>query len=86
MSAPNTEEGLQIIPQLQPDAIIACDDARYDAGNCTAASTPGNRIIPVIIAPLSMTRNCLSLGASQYVSKPVTPKPCSGLTAAPDLE
>lgn len=76
MSAPNTEEGLQIIPQLQPDAIIldvmmpGIDGWELLQRLRTRRET---EFIPVIICSvINDPELAFALGASQYVSKPVT--------------
>jgi len=76
MSAPNTEEGLEIIPQLQPDAIIldvmmpGIDGWELLQRLRTRRET---EFIPVIICSvINDPELAFALGASQYVSKPVT--------------
>jgi CheY-like chemotaxis protein len=76
ISAPNTEEGLQIIPQLQPDAIIldvmmpGIDGWELLQRLRTRRET---EFIPVIICSvINDPELAFALGASQYVSKPVT--------------
>ena len=76
MSAPNTEEGLQLIPQLQPDAIIldvmmpGIDGWELLQRLRTRRETA---FIPVIICSvINDPELAFALGASQYVAKPVT--------------
>jgi CheY-like chemotaxis protein len=76
MSAPNTEEGLQIILQLQPDAIIldvmmpGIDGWELLQRLRTRTETES---IPVIICSvINDPELAFALGASQYVPKPVT--------------
>lgn len=76
MSTPNTEEGLQTIPQLQPDAIIldvmmpGLDGWELLQRLRTRNET---KSIPVIICSvINDPELAFALGASQYVSKPVT--------------
>jgi CheY-like chemotaxis protein len=76
ISAPNTEEGLQIIPQLQPDAIIldvmmpGIDGWELLQRIRTRRET---EFIPVIICSvINDPELAFALGASQYVSKPIT--------------
>jgi len=76
MSAPNTEEGLQLIPQLQPDAILldvmmpGIDGWELLQRLRTRRETA---FIPVIICSvINDPELAFALGASQYVSKPVT--------------
>ncbi|MBZ0285530.1 MAG: response regulator [Anaerolineae bacterium] len=76
MSVPNTEDGLQIIQQLQPDAIIldvmmpGIDGWELLQRLRTRAET---KFIPVIICSvINDSELAFALGASQYVPKPVT--------------
>ncbi len=76
MSVPNSEQGLQIIPQLQPDAIIldvmmpGIDGWELLQRLRTRRETA---FIPVIICSvINDPELAFALGASQYVSKPVT--------------
>jgi len=76
MSAPNTEEGLQRIPQLQPDAIILDVMMPGIDGWEVLQRLRTNRetqSIPVIICSvINDPELAFALGASQYVAKPVT--------------
>lgn len=76
MSAPNTEAGLQLIQQLQPDAIIldvmmpGIDGWEVLQRLRTCRETQS---IPVIICSvINDPELAFALGASQYVAKPVT--------------
>jgi CheY-like chemotaxis protein len=76
MSIPNTEAGLQMIQQLQPDAIIldvmmpGIDGWEILQRLRTRAET---QFIPVIICSvINDAELAFALGASQYVPKPVT--------------
>jgi CheY-like chemotaxis protein len=76
VSAPNTEEGLQIIQQLKPDAIIldvmmpGIDGWELLQRLRTRSET---QAIPVIICSvINDPELAFALGASQYVPKPVT--------------
>ena len=76
MSAPNTEEGLQIVPQLQPDAILL--DVMMPGIDGWEVlqrlrTRPETASIPVIICSvINDPELAFALGASQYVPKPVT--------------
>lgn len=76
MSVPNSEQGLQLIPQLQPDAIIldvmmpGIDGWELLQRLRTRRETT---LIPVIICSvINDPELAFALGASQYISKPVT--------------
>lgn len=76
MSVPNTEEGLQTIRQLQPDAIIldvmmpGIDGWELLQRLRTHSET---ELIPVIICSvINDPELAYALGASQYVLKPIT--------------
>jgi CheY-like chemotaxis protein len=76
MSVPNSEQGLEIIPQLQPDAIIldvmmpGIDGWELLQRLRTRRETA---YIPVIICSvINDPELAFALGASHYVSKPVT--------------
>ncbi len=76
MSVPNTEEGLEIIQQLQPDAIIldvmmpGIDGWELLQRLRTRSET---QLIPVIICSvINDPELAFALGASQYLPKPVT--------------
>lgn len=76
MSAPNTEQGLELIPQLAPDVIIldvmmpGMDGWEVLQRLRTRAET---KAIPVIICSVINDHElAFALGASHYVSKPVT--------------
>jgi CheY-like chemotaxis protein len=76
MSVPNSEQGLEIIPQLQPDAIIldvmmpGIDGWELLQRLRTRRETA---FIPVIICSvINDPELAFALGASHYVSKPVT--------------
>lgn len=76
MSAPNTEEGLELIQQLQPDAIIldvmmpGIDGWELLQRLRTRAET---QYIPVIICSvINDPELAFALGASHYIPKPVT--------------
>jgi CheY-like chemotaxis protein len=76
MSVPNTEEGLRIIQQVQPDAIIldvmmpGMDGWELLQRLRTGGET---QLIPVIICSvINDPELAYALGASQYVPKPVT--------------
>lgn len=75
-SIPNTEQGLEIIPQLQPDAIIldlmmpGMDGWELLQRIRTRSET---KAIPVIICSvINDPELAFALGASHFVSKPVT--------------
>jgi CheY-like chemotaxis protein len=76
MSAPNTEEGLKIVPQLQPDAILL--DVMMPGIDGWEVlqrlrTRPETASIPVIICSvINDPELAFALGASQYVPKPVT--------------
>lgn len=76
MSAPNTDEGLQIVPQLQPDAILL--DVMMPGIDGWEVlqrlrTRPETASIPVIICSvINDPELAFALGASQYVPKPVT--------------
>ncbi len=76
MSVPNTEDGLDIIQQLQPDAVIldvmmpGIDGWEILQRLRTKRET---KFIPVIICSvINDPELAFALGASRYVSKPVT--------------
>jgi CheY-like chemotaxis protein len=76
MSVPNTEQGLRMIPQLQPDVIIldvmmpGIDGWELLQRLKTLRET---QLIPVIICSvINDPELAFALGASQYVPKPVT--------------
>lgn len=76
MSVPNTEEGLKIIQQVQPDAIIL--DVMMPGMDGwellqRLRTGSGTQLIPVIICSvINDPELAYALGASQYVPKPVT--------------
>jgi len=76
MAVPNTEDGLQIVGQLQPDAVIL--DVMMPGIDGwellqRLRTTHETRCIPVIICSvINDPELAFALGASQYVSKPVT--------------
>ncbi len=76
MSVPNTEEGLQTIQQLQPDAVIL--DVMMPGIDGwellqRLRTRPETQYIPVIICSvINDPELAFALGASQYVPKPVT--------------
>jgi CheY-like chemotaxis protein len=76
MSAPNTEEGLQLVQQLQPDVIILDVMMPGIDGWEVLQRLRTNRetqFIPVIICSvINDPELAFALGASQYVPKPVT--------------
>lgn len=76
MSAPNTEEGLRLIQQLQPDVIILDVMMPGIDGWELLQRLRTNRetqLIPVIICSvINDPELAFALGASQYVPKPVT--------------
>jgi CheY-like chemotaxis protein len=76
MSVPNTEQGLHMIPQLQPEVIIldvmmpGIDGWELLQRLKTLRET---QLIPVIICSvINDPELAFALGASQYVPKPVT--------------
>ena len=76
MPLPNTEQGLNLIPQLQPDVILldlmmpGMDGWELLQRIRTRSET---RTLPVIICSvINDPELAFALGASQYVSKPVT--------------
>jgi CheY-like chemotaxis protein len=76
MSVPNTEQGLEIIPQLQPDVIIldlmmpGIDGWELLQRIRTRGET---KAIPVVICSvINDPELAFALGASHFVSKPVT--------------
>ncbi|MEO8392278.1 MAG: response regulator [Chloroflexota bacterium] len=76
MSVPNTEQGLEIIPQLQPDVIMldlmmpGMDGWEMLQRIRTRSET---RLIPVVICSvINDPELAFALGASHFVSKPVT--------------
>jgi len=88
MPVPNTDEGLQLIPQLQPDAIIldvmmpGIDGWEVLQRLRTKRET---QFIPVIICSvINDPELAFALGASRYVPKPVTREAL--LTALQDLD
>jgi CheY-like chemotaxis protein len=76
MSVPNTEQGIELIPQLEPDVIIldlmmpGMDGWEVLQRIRTKSETQS---IPVVICSvINDPELAFALGASQYVSKPVT--------------